>query len=141
MRAADCTRKALRVYQSRGLVQPVCEVGNRRYDQRALERLKLIVTLRAIDLPLDEIATVLSARDANSGGDKARAAAHDVGQLIDRLDERIAGLLKLKSELEQARSVLEECAPCHRPVDDCGSCAQEGKLQSDAARALLVHTH
>ena len=93
------------------------------------------------DLSLEEIATVLSARDASSGGDKARAAAGDVNRLIERLDERISGLIKLKGELEQARSVLDECAPCPRPVEDCGRCASEGKLPSEAARTLLVHTH
>jgi|GEM_PF-4094055 len=140
MRAADCTRKALRVYQSRGLIKPVCDVGNRRYDKRALERLKLVVSLRAIDLSLDEIATVLTARDAATGGDKALAAAGEVRHLLARLDERIAGLIKLREELSEARTTLEECSPCPRPVSACGDCATEGKLQSDAARTLLMHT-
>jgi DNA-binding transcriptional MerR regulator len=139
MRAARCTRKALRVYQARGLILPVCEVGNHRYDAAALERLQLIVTLREINLSLDEIAVVLRARDAVTGGDAARAAAADVDDLIDRINKRITGLQTIKKDLETARGALDNCTPCERPPTGCGDCARDGSLENQVARTLLVH--
>ncbi len=139
MRAANCTRKALRVYQARGLVKPVCNVGNHRYDAAALDRLRLIVSLRAIDLSLDEIATVLAARDARTGGANAASASRDVEHLIGRISDRISGLEQLRTELHEARSALDACAPCEQPPTACGVCVQDGRVDNHVARTLLVH--
>ena len=139
MRAANCTRKALRVYQARGLVKPVCNVGNHRYDAAALDRLRLIVSLRAIDLSLEEIATVLAARDARTGGGNAATASQDVEQLIGRISDRISGLERLRTELYEARTALDACTPCEQPPTACTTCARDGRLDNHVARTLLVH--
>ena len=60
-RAARLTPKALRLYDQVGLLPPAAvdpESGYRLYDQRQLDRARLIAELRRIDMPLAEIRTV-----------------------------------------------------------------------------------
>lgn len=83
--------KALRVYESAGLLKPArTTAGWRIYRQPDLERLSAILALKQLGLPLKRIGELLS-----GGGDLAAALA---------LQE--AALLDAKAEAEQALSLV-----------------------------------
>ncbi|WP_225847473.1 MerR family transcriptional regulator [Streptomyces sp. HPF1205] len=84
---AGVTVKTVRFYSDRGLLPETARThgGHRLYGPGALDRLRLIRSLRALDLPLPQIERVLAAqdeaqetaRDAAGGPDgSVRAAAH-----------------------------------------------------------------
>ncbi|WP_233520346.1 MerR family transcriptional regulator [Prauserella sp. PE36] len=62
--AAGLTRKAVRLYEYRGLLPPVPRTPAcyRLYDQADVETLTFIRHARALDLSLDEIRTILTLR-------------------------------------------------------------------------------
>ncbi|MEU3173729.1 MerR family transcriptional regulator, partial [Streptomyces sp. NPDC007000] len=63
---AGATVKSVRFYSDRGLLPEAFRSGggHRRYGPEALERLRLIRSLRALDLSLPEVRRVLEDEDA-----------------------------------------------------------------------------
>jgi DNA-binding transcriptional MerR regulator len=81
-RASGLTVKALRLYDERGLLVPAAVdelTGYRSYDLDQLPRARAVRVLRTLDLPLDEIASLL-----------ADPAPDAVEALADRLRRRAA---------------------------------------------------
>ncbi|MEU6591455.1 MerR family transcriptional regulator [Streptomyces sp. NPDC046881] len=104
---AGATVKAVRFYSDRGLLPEASRSGggHRRYGPEALERLRLIRSLRALDLPLPEVRRVLQ----------------DEGAAGRVLEDAVAGRLRdLGSELkalrwrEAALRLVAECPPAER---------------------------
>ncbi|WP_432055890.1 MerR family transcriptional regulator [Streptomyces sp. bgisy022] len=101
---AGVTVKSVRFYSDGGLLPEAARSGggHRRYAPEALERLRLIRSLRALDLPLPEVRRVLEAGDA-----------------ADRvLEDAVAGRLRaVGDELralrwrEAALRLVRECPP------------------------------
>ncbi|GGU82625.1 MerR family transcriptional regulator [Streptomyces litmocidini] len=103
---ADVTVKTVRFYSDRGLLPEAgrSSGGHRRYGAEALDRLRFIRSLRALDLPVPEVERVLD-------GDGADAA----------LEEAVAGRLRdVGSQLvalrwkEASLRLLQECAAGER---------------------------
>ncbi|MFI6210044.1 MerR family transcriptional regulator [Streptomyces sp. NPDC051041] len=101
---AGATVKTVRFYSDRGLLPEASRSGggHRRYGPEALERLRLIRSLRALDLPLPEVRRVVEDEDP-----AGRA-----------LEDAVAGRLReLGSELkalrwrEAALRLVRECPP------------------------------
>ncbi|WP_163233952.1 MerR family transcriptional regulator [Caulobacter rhizosphaerae] len=66
------THRTLRHYEAMGLVQPQRPRGNTRaYDGPSMQRLELIVALRAADLPLSAVADILD-READPAAQALR---------------------------------------------------------------------
>lgn len=104
---AGVTVKAVRFYSDRGLLPEAARSagGHRRYGPEALDRLRLIRSLRTLDLPVPEVGRVLD-------GDDVRE---------DALEDAVAGKLKeLGSQLaalrwrEAALRLIQDCAPEER---------------------------
>ncbi|MGW5969623.1 MerR family transcriptional regulator [Streptomyces sp. NPDC055186] len=104
---AGVTVKSVRFYSDRGLLPEASRSGggHRRYTPEALEQLRLIRSLRALDLPLPEVRRVLEDGDA-------------AGRV---LEDAVAGRLReLGSELktlrwrEAALRLVRECPPAER---------------------------
>lgn len=104
---AGVTVKTVRFYSDRGLLPdgPRSAGGHRRYGPEALDRLRVIRALRALDLPVPDVSRVLGQADA----------AEDV------LDDVIAGQLRdVGSQLaalrwrESALQLLQDCTPAER---------------------------
>ncbi|MEG3628348.1 MerR family transcriptional regulator [Streptomyces poriticola] len=105
---AGVTVKTVRFYSDRGLLPEASRSsgGHRRFHPDALERLRLIRSLRALDLPVPEVRRVLDGQDdgAADGGGALEAA--------------VAGRLRvLGSELralrwrEAALRLVQDCPP------------------------------
>ncbi|MGH3520341.1 MAG: MerR family transcriptional regulator [Natronosporangium sp.] len=100
-RAAGVTRKAVRVYEAKGLL-PTAErttAGYRLYDQQDVELLTFIRRTRALGLHLDDVREVLAVRD---GG------VPPCAQVRDMLDDRITEIDATVAELLALRKTLTE---------------------------------
>lgn len=105
---AGATVKTVRFYSDRGLLPEAARSsgGHRRYGPAALDRLRLIRSLRALDLPVPEVRRILDEDDGTGGPALEEAVAgqlREVGQNLRALRWREAGL-----------RLVQECAPHER---------------------------
>jgi MerR family transcriptional regulator, copper efflux regulator len=91
-KAANVTRGQLRLYEEEGLIAPQSrtEAGYRQYGSDTLDRLKVIMHLKELGFTLADIALLLSDRD--HGELDAQAIQRLAGEVLSKIDERIAGL-------------------------------------------------
>jgi MerR family copper efflux transcriptional regulator len=91
-KAANVTRGQLRLYEEEGLIAPQSrtEAGYRQYGSETLDRLRAILHLKELGLTLAEIALLLSDRD--HGVLDEQAVQLVAGEVLSKIDERIAGL-------------------------------------------------
>ncbi len=96
-KAANVTRGQLRLYEEEGLIAPQCrtEAGYRQYGADTLDRLKAILHLKELSFTLAEIALLLADRD--NGELDAQAMVQLAGDVLLKIDERIAGLQVIRS--------------------------------------------
>ena len=138
VQAAGTTRKALRVYQSRGLLAPVRDRGNRRYDADGLARLKLIVALRKLDLGVDSIGVLFASSDGTPvGGAAASRLAEELGDIISLAAARIRELQRIRDDLVAVRESLGRCEACERSGSLCPRCI-EARLLDRVAEVMLA---
>jgi DNA-binding transcriptional MerR regulator len=107
---AGVSVKAVRFYSDQGLLPEAdrSSGGHRRYTPQALERLRLIRSLRALDVPLPEVARVLAEEGAEDG------LADGLGDVVARqLDSLSAELAALRWR-EGALRLLHASAPGER---------------------------
>ncbi|MFH9396270.1 MerR family transcriptional regulator [Streptomyces sp. NPDC017556] len=106
--------KTVRFYSDRGLLPEASRSagGHRRYAPEAVERLRMIRSLRGLDLPVPEVRRILDEQDERSDGAGEGGA----------LEEAVAGRLRsLGSELaalrwrEAALRLVQESPPAERP--------------------------
>ncbi|MFD7992185.1 MerR family transcriptional regulator [Streptomyces mexicanus] len=86
-RQADVTVKTVRFYSDHGLLPEAARSpgGHRRYGPEALDRLRLIRSLRALDLPLPAVRRVLADEDGAAAGALEDALAGHLRALGSRL--------------------------------------------------------
>lgn len=107
-KAAGVTRKAVRVYEARGLLPAAerTEAGYRLYDERDVELLTFIRRARTLGLHLDDIRDVLAIRD---GGTLPCATVRDLlDARITELDATVAELLALRRTLVETRKRADD---------------------------------
>jgi DNA-binding transcriptional MerR regulator len=123
-RASGLTLKTLRLYDERGLVPPTCvdpASGYRYYDERALERARLVATLRQLEFPLAEIAEMLADLDGSIG-------------LVPFLEAQRARIAERQRELAGVQRTLETMIAAERRA----LAAEEAVVQLHEAGAQLV---
>ena len=96
-KAANVTRGQLRLYEDEGLIAPQSrtEAGYRQYGADTLDRLKAIMHLKELGFTLAEIALLLTDRD--NGELDAQGMVRLAGDVLSKIDERIAGLQVIRS--------------------------------------------
>jgi MerR family transcriptional regulator, copper efflux regulator len=107
--AAGVTRKAVRVYEAKGLLRPAdrSPTGYRLYDHHDVELLTFIRRARTLGLHLDDIGQILAIR---GGGTPPCAAVRDLlDERIANLDATVADLLKLRQSLVSTRVRADDC--------------------------------
>jgi DNA-binding transcriptional MerR regulator len=106
-RRAGVTVKTVRFYSDRGLLPEAdrSSGGHRRYGPQALDRLRLIRSLRALDLPVPEVSRVLEPAD---GLDSALEDA--VARQLAELGTQLTAL----RWREAALRLLHDCTPAER---------------------------
>ncbi|RAG83457.1 MerR family transcriptional regulator [Streptacidiphilus pinicola] len=103
---AGVSVKAVRFYSDQGLLHEADRSGggHRRYAPEALERLRLIRSLRALDVPLPQIARVVA---EEAGGD-------GLGDVVARQLDSLGAELAALRWREAALRLLHEAAPGER---------------------------
>ena len=119
--AAGLTRKAVKVYEAKGLLPPVerTPVGYRTYDQHSVELLTFIRRARTLGLRLKEIREILA---IHAGGVPPCAAIRDMlDERIANVDATVAELLTLRRTLADTRRRADDCCADDRPVTVCAA--------------------
>ena len=101
-REFDATPRALRFYESKGLLQPRRVGQNRIYGPRERARLFMIMRGRRLGFSLDEIGDLLNLYDRTDGNAVQMAAALKSGR------ERLLALKRQREDIESAIDELEE---------------------------------
>lgn len=117
--AAGLTRKAVKVYEAKGLLPPAerTSSGYRIYDQDSVELLTFIRRARTLGLRLEDIREILA---IHAGGVPPCAAVRDLlDERITDLDATIAELLTRRRTLVDTRRRTDDCRADDRPVTDC----------------------
>ncbi|WIM87348.1 MerR family transcriptional regulator [Candidatus Mycobacterium wuenschmannii] len=111
--AAGLTRKAVRVYEAKGLLPPADRTvtGYRIYDEDDVELLTFIRRARKLGLHLEDIRRIIVIRN---GGASPCVAVRDM------LDERI---IEIDSAVEELLGLRESLINSRRDADDC--CAED----------------
>lgn len=113
------TTKAIRLYETRGLIQPAkrTPAGYRTYGPDELALLRFIRQARTVGLRLDEIGRII---------DLQRSEGRPCSMVIDLLDDRladidrtIADLRALRQTLAAARSQAEQAMASGRDAVVC----------------------
>ena len=112
----NTTRRALRHYESMGLLEPSRDGPYRLYGQRDFQRLVVIVDARRIGLGIDQIQKVLDAYDpADHGEAQIIKALQLVQRRLAELDQKrdlaARAVVDLEARLERAR----QTSPRRRP--------------------------
>lgn len=119
-KSAKVTRGQLRLYEDEGLIAPQSrtEAGYRQYGTDTLDRLKAIMHLKELGFTLADIALLLSERD--QGALDEPAIQRLAGELLSKIDERIAGLRVIRGYVAPVSvgdmSVLQD-EDCHFVVE------------------------
>ncbi|MFB7667431.1 MerR family transcriptional regulator [Kitasatospora sp. NPDC056138] len=104
---AGVTVKTVRFYSDRGLLPEAARStgGHRRYGPRALDRLRLIRSLRTLDLPVPEVSRILDHEDPLEG-----ALEDAIARQLSDLGTQLAAL----RWREAALRLLRDCGPEER---------------------------
>lgn len=115
-RAADVTRKAIRVYESKGLVSPAkrTSAGYRMFSLAEVETLKFIRRARSLGLGLDEVAGLLAERRA--GGSVCPQVRAQLERRVSEVDAAIDDLQAFR------RSLLEAVGQCTQVPAEASTC-------------------
>ncbi|MFH8974398.1 MerR family transcriptional regulator [Streptomyces sp. NPDC017890] len=114
---AGVTVKTVRFYSDRGLLPEASRStgGHRRYGPGALDRLRLIRSLRALGLSVPEVRHVLEeeGEEGEAGGDRAVGGGALEAAVAGRLRE-LGSELKALRWREAALRLVQECPPGER---------------------------
>ncbi len=101
---AGISATTIRYYEVIGLMpKPERSVNNyRQYTSADVERLRLIGGARGLDIPLDDIADILRARD--NGIAPCQRVLDALDQQLTEIDRRITALLTLRETLNQLKA-------------------------------------
>ncbi|MCX5302729.1 heavy metal-responsive transcriptional regulator [Streptomyces sp. NBC_00160] len=116
--AAGLTRKAVRVYEAKGLL-PKAErstTGYRLYTPDDVELLTFIRQARALGLHLDDVREVLEIR--RGGTPPCDAVRNLLDERIEEIDSTVRDLLALRQTLAETRRAAEG-RPCAGPSTVC----------------------
>ena len=107
--ATGLTRKAVRLYEARGLLAPTerTAAGYRAYNEADLGRLHFIAAARRLGLHLSQIGEILAA--AHDGRQPCSITRELLDQRIHEIDDVVANLGKLRHTLTTARDTSALC--------------------------------
>lgn len=108
----DVTPRALRFYESKGLLGPIRDGQKRLFTNRDLARLKLILRGKRFGFSLSEIKDLLDLYDVGDGQVTQLSATLEAAQrhheeLIAQRDEMNTAIADLEEQMDQIRQLLE----------------------------------
>lgn len=114
----------LRFYEDEGVLAPTARsaAGYRMYDDRDVERLRLVARAKELGCTLDEIKGLVEAWDADECAPVKHQLRDLVASKVVEVDRRISELTELGRQL-RATSATLALAPVEGPCDDTCGCA------------------
>lgn len=114
--AAGVTRKAVRVYEAKGLLSVAdrTPAGYRLYDHCDVELLTFIRRARKLGLHLDDIGKILAIR--NDGTPPCAAVRDMLEERISEIDATVTELLSLRRSLTSTRRRADDCCADGTPT-------------------------
>ena len=87
---AGVSIETLRYYESAGLLPPTPRAagGRRRYNQATLDQLDIVVTMRGVGFPLQQIRRMLTAKEPDSAEERIKRARALLAELGDQIAEQ-----------------------------------------------------
>jgi DNA-binding transcriptional MerR regulator len=103
------TVKTIRFYCDEGLIHPISrsEGGYRLFSDAVFAELTLIRTLKAMDIPLQDVTQILESR--RSGVCTCASLQATIRSKAGEIEQKIAALRDLHSELEDLLSRWQDC--------------------------------
>jgi Cd(II)/Pb(II)-responsive transcriptional regulator len=131
----DAQVETIRYYEREGLLPaPARSDGNYRlYTQAHVERLTFIRNCRSLDMTLDEIRSLLNLRD--SPQDQCQSVNALIDEHIQHVNDRIASLQALQSQLLDLRERCSDGAPDHCGILD------RLEVSGSVVTADIEHSH
>lgn len=140
-RMLNTTQRTLRFYEEEGLLQASKTTkGTRFYSIDDLERLKVVLLLTTLDMPIKVVKQLAFARSESSCGDEAsRKVSRLLRELRNKAEQNKNQYIKLVHELVYADELARQCFGCaHRPTrENCLAC-QSVKPLGDALLFNLI---
>jgi len=135
-RRTGLTRKALRLYEDMGLLEPAerTEAGYRLYDDEALRRIELINRAKVLGLTLAETKEFLHVADGCCGENHSDLAAL-VARKLSETERRITELATLRETLQGVLERLEQNQGVHRCEEALCTCQAPLQIQRRRAPA------
>ncbi len=129
-RQTGVSRKALRLYESLGLVEPVerTEAGYRLYDDEALRRIELINRAKVLGLTLAEAKEFLHVAEGCCG-ENHPALANLVERKLEETERRIEELASLRGTLRGVLERLQRNEGVHRCEEALCTCQRPLQIQ------------
>ncbi|MFQ5651202.1 MAG: MerR family transcriptional regulator [bacterium] len=126
-RETGLTIRTIRYYEELGLLEPFdrSEGGFRLFSKDDVYRIKLVHYLKSMNLPLVEIKELCSSKKhGTTMGQVVKKILSQLDQYAEEAERQIERYQRIKADLENSRTILEECADCDRfPGDvDCANC-------------------
>jgi DNA-binding transcriptional MerR regulator len=140
------TARAIRLYEELGLLAPrgrTC--GNyRTYGPEALVRLRWIIRLHDLGLPLHEVKAFLDdVAAAESAGEAMSRVRARYARTLEAVDEQIQRLTALRQSLTQSMEWLAGCHGCDSQISRlhaaCNGCERHvGQCEHELVRGVLA---
>ncbi len=114
-RESQSTLRTVRFYEEAQVLRPAqrSEGGHRLFSVNELEKLLLVMDMRAAGLSLDEIKTILSIKEQSStGADAAKRVETFLQEQTEAMQQRLEALQRLKSDFERASELFRHCEYC-----------------------------
>src|SRR5690625_1909658 len=107
----NVTPRALRFYESKGLLSPIREGQRRLFTRRDLARLKLILRVKNYGFALSEMKELLDLYDVDHDQVTQRSATLEAAvrrheEMIEERDELIAAIAGIEQDMAQIREML-----------------------------------
>ncbi len=118
-RRAGLTEKAVRLYESKGLLEPAerTQAGYRTYTDADIDILRFIRQARALGLRLEEIKDVIGLQ--RDGAQPCQKVLQLVDSHLQEIDRTVADLKALRRSLMGARRAAEQSNRNGEPVVVC----------------------
>ena len=100
------TPRALRFYESKGLLSPMRREGMRFYGNSDRERIALILKLKKFGFTLIEIKDMIRAREGRTAGHQVKLSRERCNEQIEMLERQVKEMQEALTDLRQFLAVL-----------------------------------
>lgn len=135
-RLTGFTPTTLRYYENAGVLAPPerTAAGYRTYDDRAVERLRLVARAKELGCTLEEIAGLVEAWDAGDCGPVKHRLRSLVNAKVGEIERHMTEQVALAAQLRATAANLAG-RPVDGPCDDSCGCASAVTVDEDSAPA------